>query len=767
MKKLIIAHLLIFLFSYSSYGMQRNPNSFNQACHSQQDAQFDHDCNAIECSDPIKHRARFDYYLQNGVIEIYNNQSNPMYAQLFQALQHNQQIKNYQNYLASLGNEDLETIKHKTHDDLLCIENLYNSINNLEPNLYEYDNFFNNPALANYIPVDSSCHQLLTLLHNYAEQKKVTITWQEFDTVKKLLEHQYPDLDNFFTNPNQIQKIISLVYLDAWQKHKADTLNQLIGAHYTLEQQIQYQNNTIDQFCYPTASKIAYRKKNGSNVLTNAPIKEQSLTENLEEDNKATMNQIIEPIKQAEKPAQKEAPEKLVKNQKTATQTTAQKSQKKLSPQQRAAAAQAQQRAQQSRLDKERHEQKKAQEKELALMLIEDKLAQKQKIKNVAPHAIQSNEKKSKKKKSDLDDKILQDAIADNQIISHEESLEDIFSELDVQIDSIVKFNCSFLNEQDQFNAFVINRTNEIRELGARKEIQRKNNLKLLCKAKKEDRQNLKEKLEKKLAQDFLLATQDERNTHKLLQTYEIITRPENIHKFNLYVLEQTQKDIESAEAYLALQNSHIRWYLALDQELYKKIKDNYLTLQHSVYIESKKLEAEYANDDKSETVRVSAQTILGKKMALLNGIEKFHKFNGILDISKLIYWKKSHDEIKALGKISPDALLHFKKIIRDTYCHNPEQFNMHCLAVRIVTLLNQAYINPDISFIQDIITASKAILNEYNQNIANLDIEIFYRLQCSQEMVLNQFTEDQIADITKVQISIVEALDDFYPRKK
>lgn len=449
---------------------------------------------------------------------------------------------------------------------------------------------------------------------------------------------------------------------------------------------------------------------------------------------------------------------------------------KQLSKKEKAALL-AQQRAEQSKIDKEKAAQLKAQQcilpQETKNVLPETpKKIVTTAHKQITASVVKKYSKKNKQETIDEDD-FLEQIIAQNKSLhANESNIESenqpvhVGSETVHQYITADQFNT--MDDSELFDLFVQWRNSEIDLLPAKKEAQRKENLKKLCKAKAQDRQALKNKLEAELESEFTYIASQEKEIISLLRSYALILQPQNLELMHIKNFLEAQGKILAAEEYLQRELKHLRWYLALDQELYATIKNHIISLKISIsqgFLQDHKesdLPSLQLLDQNKKNELFMQYPLLERQIEIAKALEQFHEKGNILDITQLIYKPKTHEELDRLGRLSAETLHSAGQKMKDLYIkNNGTRCDMSMIEPVIQELFQEARIATRHNNVNYIIKGALQVFDKQNSDLENLNISLFNRLQCNNEMVIENFTQDQIADFVKVQMLVIHTFKD------
>lgn len=396
----------------------------------------------------------------------------------------------------------------------------------------------------------------------------------------------------------------------------------------------------------------------------------------------------------------------------------------------------AEKRAEQSRIDKERHKadlEKKAKEESLAAAA---KLTTIPEIKNV------KKKKKLVSKQSviiDEDDAYLDQLLAEkNTSISNTKS-----------VDTVAKTEES-CDEVTTCMNFIDSRNKKILELEQAKEIQRKKDIATCLKTAAKDRDNKKDYLAKKRDQDFSYRDQNELLALQYLHDYTnyVLSIKCIDEKFLTYFQITTQRLIEK-EHELALQGTHLKWYLAANPALYQKMKVEYAHLNRMLY----KTATSELHVIKIDHIQEIAGTL-----------QKIHTAGGILDITEYMYPIKTKVEVDQLGILPDNALKQAHQDIEILNAKVSIKNNYQLLQPIVVKLLHQAGIKHQPSdLINEMVYEAQKIsqqeANQQNQTLDEFGTHTFHTLQKVTEMNDLNFTENNIADLTKIYAVVITSL--------
>ncbi|WP_162801812.1 hypothetical protein [Candidatus Chromulinivorax destructor] len=391
-------------------------------------------------------------------------------------------------------------------------------------------------------------------------------------------------------------------------------------------------------------------------------------------------------------------------------------------------------RAEQSRIDKERHQAALIKQQEEALAAAA-KLA-----------AIQKNKSIKKKKK-----------LAPEQLVVDEDEayLDQLITEKNISNSTIqaadtLALTDGFDDTTTAFVNFIQTRNQKILALQQAKEIQRKKDILTCLKTAVKDRDNKKDYLEKKRDKDFSYNDENEKLALQYLEEYtNYVLAVQGIDENFFTYFQIATERLLALEDQFTLQGTHLKWYLATNPALYKKMKAEYVQLNRILY--------KVATYGEKAVEMYHLQEIAGS-------LQKIHTAGGILDITEYIYPIKTNDEIDQLATLPDNVLKQAQQDIELLYANVPVQNNHQLLQPIIEKLLHKAEIKTQpLGVIDEMVHEAQKIsaqeTNQQNQSLQELDINTFKTLQKVTEMSDLNFTEHTTANLTKIYAVVIRSL--------
>lgn len=747
MNKLILIFSAIILFPSNFYAMANlstfahtvdltNPANFTSCVPS-----FTHD--TTDLNSPFYQQEQSDCIAQiKGAKEIINQYKN--FNNIYNNLQSNT-IKNQEAFI-----EKISAFHDLAQREIMGVKS--------------YDSLINNQELlqaANMHPESPSVTFLLLAQEYISSQHALTLSekWAIFNRIKPLLGVSYSNMNNL----EDLSKVLSTIYDSSWNNHKYLITSRLLNIstiaklqqeinttklaairkvqHLLCEQESQYEK-ALQSFnqtpIHATTADIEVIR----DVVSHTNIENAELT---------TQTKITPPIINKAVPS-------------------AQKKANNLSAKQKTALLQAQQRAEQSKIDKEKHLLALQKEQDNKKLIVATQMLIPLPAKDNSNIATKKPKKtKTQQKVFDEDYEAINKAIETNNNDFADIFLENLNPALANQAisDSIVATelieNEQLMQSKEfvQFSEFISRRNDEFNNLAQNKELQRIANLKLLCKAKKQDRDSLKRKLEIELERNFSPMSEDEKSTAPLLLYYEkTIDMESSIDVISLEHFKEITDKIAAADAYLINRGSKLKWYLALDLDLYKRIKTKFLQFKTAI----NSVIAEYIASGN----KMPSTSPLEKQMRMLEILEKFHLNDGIFDLSDILYEIKTNEEINKLGSLTLATLEQAQLDIKSLYA-GKNYINFLLIRPIVIDLFNKIDVTVSSKNLDETINSLSKIAmtkkfkseEEFHAFMDNQERTVFHTLQRSSEMNMQPYTEDHVADITKIHMTILATLID------
>jgi len=464
-----------------------------------------------------------------------------------------------------------------------------------------------------------------------------------------------------------------------------------------------------------------------------------------------------------------------------------------ISAKQQAALLAAEKKAEQSRIDKERHRLALEKQAEEQKQEKEKKAEEEKKASETDPLVADTNKsitkitpKKTKKKtkKIDNDEVLLRAAIAENnKVITTGISQIDAMITQQKDSDSITGVEM-FINNFSMispditaYQNFLDKRSQDIENLDAAKEAQRKENLKKLCKVKHHERSALKEQLDKKLTDQFNPMSSEEFDIIMTLKTY---TKALSIPNLPLRNLISAYQSIVTKEQDLIKKNLHLKWYLALHPDIYESMKFHAIKLRRTAFMNlptTKTLTRAQLQEESSE-LTIDEQDSLAKRLEkceknndetkILNILDELHTHEGILDIGTIIHPHKSKEDIYTLGILTKYDLDKAYKSITILDTINADERHINAIRAIIIYLFALSRIDSHYYYMSDsILKGAQDIINEkksgknMNDIIDNFASIAYNNLQLTNEMLFQPLSTHQIADVTKISVMILDVFID------
>lgn len=655
--------------------------------------------------------------------------------------------------------EQTQAHRLKDQDDLISkIHNFQTHIKQEEYGIKSYDFLIDNQDLlqtAN-IPNESPFYSFLLLSKEYLASHQVMTPSHQHAVLHKI-KSLVPYHQNMFDDEIQqyhckklhdVAQYTKAVYEKAWNIHKSAIINQLnqhatmaiMNKHQSALQQFHAQRaqaalaGYIEQYDRTLLCMYQQMYEPKINVTEDCPTSENITTCACIEKTEIAAQTGVENILNASKKA-------LLKK--------------------KAAAQAAAQRSRQSRIDKERHrahvEQEEKKRAEIMQSLPATLVEETGVVSSLSPK--KSSSKKTKKKNSrqpviDEDNAFLDAIIAENShtIVQKQETFFKQACEFEKNKSLDDSKESKKLSRQSidliQYVDFINARNETMKKFQHDKNQETIENLKKVARAKAEDRESLKIKL--KLAThnkyEMIIKSlhQDEMKYLLLFYEYAELLNRSNVNEIpieNFMQIEQKIVDLNND----SIQNgTPLKWYLMSYKNLYNTIKDRYKNIQRNV------------------NKATSNSSYILQKLSMI------HTQEGVLDLSRLIYTVKNHEELDALGTLPATVLEQAQQDIQSLFKDQTGELTYGLIKPIIDNLMQQAFINDLTSeIVDDMINMSAAIacLDTPQDNKEKLFTEIyvmiFYSLQRKNELSCSPLTDNQMADITKINMAVLRALID------
>ena len=339
-------------------------------------------------------------------------------------------------------------------------------------------------------------------------------------------------------------------------------------------------------------------------------------------------------------------------------------------------------------------------------------------------------------------------------------------------------FQCT---ELQRFTIFSAIRKDKLAHLQTLKEADEQENLKKVMKAKACDRALLKEQLAAKTHKKYIHFYNNEKFIMDLLTEYQERTTLASVNTTTFKQIKSLKNHLVATQELLKAEGLSLSWYLVLNPELYKKIKDQYLQLKTLInFIDASKIKRRNNEilqllADPSKLCSLEESRLhnelkvlmpIHKKSAILEILDSLHTINGLLDITHLTFTPLTYADINRMGILKDQSLQDLTKSINNLYVNGAVTLQCDAMIPIICNALQQAGIAPITDLVNDIINMSaKLATNNSETDFEKMTIAFFMSFQRANEMACPAYTQDQMADMIKIHICAWKTLQEILNR--